>query len=234
MPPPASADPFRDPSTDRGADSPRGALASARTSNAPELPEADQPGEAGDLTQLLSAWGEGDAAAREELARRVYPELRKLAVARLRGERRDVTFQPTELVSELMLRLVGGATPNWRSRAHFYAIAARLLRQILIDHARHRGRAKRGAGSAPVSLEVVDASALRSGGAELDLIDLERALERLRGADPIAEELISLRFYGGVRIDEAAYLLGVGRSTAVRKFRAARAYLRKELGAPPS
>ncbi|MGE0639542.1 MAG: ECF-type sigma factor [Thermoanaerobaculia bacterium] len=192
--------------------------------------QEDQPAKpSGELTQLLIAWTGGSAEAREELVRRVYPELRRLAAARLRAERRNITLQPTELVSELVLRLVGESMPLWESRAHFFAIAARLLRQILVDHARHRNRHKRGSGEPPLSLSHVDVIAQPPGADGIDLLDLEQALERLRRADPMAEELIALRFYGGMPIEDAALVLGIGRSTAVRKFRAARAYMRQQM-----
>jgi RNA polymerase sigma factor (TIGR02999 family) len=180
----------------------------------------------GHVTQLLERWGGGDRAALDELTPLVLGELRQLAAAYLRRERPDHTLQPTALVNEAYLRLVGQRQGRWQGRHHFYGIAARLMRQILVEHARRHGAEKRGGGRVAVSLAHADELA---GSQEVDILDVHEALERLAAFDPQQARVVELRFFGGLSIEEAAEALGVGHATVEREWALARAWLRREL-----
>lgn len=184
---------------------------------------SDQPGH---ITQLLERWGGGDRSALDELTRLVDAELRQVAAAYLRRERPGHTLQTTALVNEAYLRLVGQRHGRWQGRKHFYGIAARLMRQVLVEHARRHGAEKRGGRRAAVTLgqaeEVV-------GAPEVDVIAVHEALERLAAFDPQQARIVELRFFGGLSIEEAAEALGVGHATVEREWGLARAWLRKEL-----
>jgi RNA polymerase sigma factor (TIGR02999 family) len=185
----------------------------------------------GKVTELLRAWRQGDRAAEADLLPLVYGELRARAARALGRERSDHTLQPTALVHEAYLRLVGQEQVDWQDRAHFFAIAAKLMRQILIDHARRHGSAKRGGGREPVSLEVVGEVAGQAPAA--DLLALDEALTRLARFDPAAAQVVELRYFGGLTVEETAGALGRSASTVVRQWRAARAWLWDELGGSP-
>lgn len=176
----------------------------------------------GSVTLLLERWGAGDEAALCELAPLVEGELRKLAAGYLRRERRGHTLQPTALVNEAYLRLVGRSPTRWQGRSHFYGIAARLMRQILVQHARRRRAEKRAA----VTLRGADDFAAAP---EVDVLAVHEALERLAAFDPQQARIVELRFFGGLSIEEAAAALGVGHATVERGWGLARAWLRKEL-----
>ena len=184
---------------------------------------SDQPGH---VTQLLERWGGGDQSALDELTPLVYAELRKLAAAYLRRERPDHTLQATALVNEAYLRLVGQKHGRWQGRKHFYGIAARLMRQVLVEHARKHRAEKRGGGRVAVTLGHADEV---SGTPEVDILAVHEALERLAAFDAQQARIVELRFFGGLSIDEAAEALGVGHATVEREWGLARAWLRKEL-----
>lgn len=182
-----------------------------------------QPGQ---VTQLLERWGAGDSTALDELAPLVYTELRKVAAAYLRRERPDHTLQATALVNEAYLRLVGQRHDRWQGRTHFYGIAARLMRQVLVEHARRHRAEKRGGGRVAVTLAHAD----EVGGApEVDVLAVHEALERLAAFDARQAEIVEMRFFGGLSIEETAEALGVGHATIEREWGLARAWLRKEL-----
>lgn len=179
------------------------------------------------VTALLRAWRSGDAGAGDDLLPLVYGELRRRAVRCLERERPDHTLQPTALVHEAYLRLVDQAQAGWQDRAHFFAIAARLMRQILVDHARRRFSAKRGGRQQPLAIEL--AGDLAAAAEAPDLIALDDALTALAAFDPEGARLIELRYFGGLSLDETAEALAVSRPTVVRRWRAVRAWLYGEL-----
>ena len=177
------------------------------------------------VTQLLMDWGKGDQAALERLLPLVQQELHRLASHYMRRERPGHTLQPTALINEAYLRLAGQQI-SWEGRAQFFGIAARLMRQILVDHARARRNAKRGGDLRQVSLAVAEGLPGRSG----DLLALDDALKSLAEAGPQQARVVELRYFGGLTVEETAELLGVSPSTVEREWRAARAWLRKEMG----
>jgi RNA polymerase sigma factor (TIGR02999 family) len=178
------------------------------------------------VTALLRAWGSGDREAGERLIPLVYQELRRQATRYLRHERRDHTLPATALVHEAYLRLVGEQAP-WSDRAHFFGVAARVMRQVLVDHARRHGAAKRGGGWTRVSLEGSGAVAPLAGERDLDLVVLDEGLVELAALDPGKARVVELRFFGGLSLEETAETLGVSASTVTREWRMARAWLRR-------
>lgn len=188
-----------------------------------------------EVTALLVAWEGGDPEALERLLPLVYDELRRIGERQLRGERGQ-TLQPTAVVHEAYLRLVDQSRANWQNRSQFYAVAARMMRRVLVDHARHRDRVKRGAGAPRISLDDgFDAVDTPAAPVDLvDLIDLNDALERLGQLDAEQARLVELRFFGGLTIEETAEVLGSSPATVKRDWASARAWLYRELhGAPP-
>ena len=183
------------------------------------------------VTALLQAWGRGDASALDALLPAVYGELHRQAEGYMRGQSPGHTLQATALVHEAYLRLVDQTKVDWRSRAHFFGVAAKAMRSILIDHARARRAAKRGAGSEPVTLEtfrdVPDTTP------PVDVLDLDEALQRLAQLDPGKAHLVELRYFGGLSIEEAAEALEVSPATLKRQWNTARAWLRRELSPQP-
>lgn len=178
------------------------------------------------VTQLLQQWAAGDTAALEQLTPLVYPELRRLAQGYLRRERGDVTLQPTELVHEAYLRLMSSRPPNCESRTHFYGIAALLMRQVLVDHAREFRAVKRGGGVKPLALDEPDVLALEQAD---NLLALHEALNGLARLDDRKSRAIELRFFGGLTVEEIGSVLNVSPSTVVRELRLAEAWLRREM-----
>jgi RNA polymerase sigma factor (TIGR02999 family) len=174
------------------------------------------------VTALLVRWSDGDVAARDALVPLVYDELRRVAQKNLAGQRSDHTLQATALVHEAYLRLVNRKTANWQGRTHFFALAAQMMRQILVDHARMRNTAKRGGGT--FTLLVEDAPA-GEGGVNLDLIGLDKAMKRLAALDPRQSQIVELRFFGGLSIEEAARVVDVSPATAKREWATARVWL---------
>ena len=182
----------------------------------------------GEITQLLANWSEGDEAALKKLLPLVYGELHRLANAYMRRERPDHTLQTTELVHEAYLRLVGQQGSHFQTRAHFFAVAARVMRNILVDHARGRRRAKRGDGLPGLPLGDV---AVMSDERADELVAVNTALDSLTAVDPRKGRVFELRYFGGMSIDEAAEALKVSPATVTRDWRMARAWLQRELGA---
>jgi RNA polymerase sigma factor (TIGR02999 family) len=178
----------------------------------------------GALTQLLIAWSQGDERALEQLAPLVYAELRKLAHRYMTRERAGHTLQTTALVHEAFLRLIGAPQESWQNRAHFYAIAAQMMRRILVDYARANSRAKRGGESTRIALEEVD-FLVSEPALDLDVIALDAALEKLAEIDPRRSRVVELRFFGGLSVEETAYVLQVAPDTIVRDWRVAKAWL---------
>lgn len=179
----------------------------------------------GDVSRLLIAWKAGDESALARLLPLVYDELHTLASKHLRGERPDHTLQPTALIHEAYLRLVG-ADVQWEGRVHFFAVAAQTMRRILVDHARARGRAKRGGGAQPITL---DEALAVSPEPTVDVVAIDEALERLSALDPRKARVVELHFFGGMTYDETAAALGVSAATVDRELRVAKAWLYREL-----
>ena len=179
-----------------------------------------------DVTQLLLAWSEGDHGALEQLMPLVYAELRRLAKRYMRNERAGHTLQTTALIHEAYLRLIDARHVRWQNRAHFFAIAARLMRQILVDFARERGYQKRGGGARKVSLE--EAPAIGQGRDEA-LVAVDEALSALAGIDIRKSHVVELRYFGGLSVEETAEALKVSPETVRRDWRLARSWLLRKL-----
>jgi RNA polymerase sigma factor (TIGR02999 family) len=181
----------------------------------------------GEVTRLLLAWGQGDDAARDRLLPIVYEELRRRAVSHLRHERRGHTLRPTEVVHEAYLRLCQ-QDAAWQNREQFFGVASRLMRRILVDHARARAAAKRGGGLRVALVEGVAAS----GPGEPDLLDLNAALDELAALDERQAHLVELRYFGGLSIEETASVLRLSPATVSRDWTAARTWLYRRLKRP--
>ena len=179
-----------------------------------------------EITQLLRGWRGGDDKALEALLPVVYKELRRLAHYQLRQERPDHTLQSAALVNEAYLRLVGINAPNWESRTHFFAIAAQLMRQILVDYARRHRAGKRGAGQGTLPL---DDAVLVAPGKGLDVVALDDALKALAEIDPRKAQVVELRFFGGLNSEETAEVLKVSAVTVARDWSTARAWLHRAM-----
>jgi RNA polymerase sigma-70 factor, ECF subfamily len=180
------------------------------------------------ITRLLSSASAGDRRATDELLPLVYDELRTLAAQHLAEERAGHTLQPTALAHEAYLRLLGPGGTTWENRAHFFGAAARAIRRILVDHARTRGREKRGGG---MEFEVLqEDSAKATERSDIDLLALDEAMERLALLDPQKALLVELRFFGGLTLKEVAAAMEISESTVVREWQFARVWLYRELG----
>ncbi len=179
-----------------------------------------------DVTRILQRIAGGDGAATDELFGLVYEELRALAGSFFRGQRPDHTLQPTALVHDAYVKMVGAADSRFRDRGHFFAVAARAMRQILINHARDRRAAKRGGGAGRVTL---DEAAVAGPTREVDLLELDDALARLENLDERQCRIVELRYFAGLSVEEAASVLGVSEPTVKRDWRMARAWLFQEL-----
>jgi RNA polymerase sigma factor (TIGR02999 family) len=179
-----------------------------------------------DVTRLLQDWRNGDKAALEKLTPLVYDELRRLANHYLRSERKDHTLQGTALVHEAYMKMVGYTDLEWQSRAHFFGVAARIMRQILIDHARKHKADRRGGGKQNLNLEEATVfSAERAS----DLVALDDALESLAAFDALKGRIIELRYFGGLSIEEISEVEAVSVSTVKRHMRMAEAWLHREM-----
>lgn len=177
------------------------------------------------VTQLLQDWREGEATAVDELVPLVYDELRRLAAARMRGERSDHTLQPTALVHEAFTRLVQADVP-WEDRGHFFSVAARMMRRILVDHARAKGRAKRGGEVAKVSLEELGSD---PAAAQPTVEALDQALEALASSDTRKARIVELHYFAGFTHAEIARTLELSPATVDRDLRFAKAWLKRQL-----
>lgn len=179
-----------------------------------------------DVTQLLLDWGNGDAEALERLLPLVHDDLRRRARRFLARERPGHTLQPTAVVNEAYLRLIDQNRVQWQNRAHFLAVAAQMMRRILVDHARTRRREKRGRGVAPVPLDDIDVAAREP---DLDVVALDDALEALARVDARQAAIVEQRYFGGMTIEETAQRLGISPATVKRDWEVARAWLYREL-----
>jgi RNA polymerase sigma factor (TIGR02999 family) len=180
------------------------------------------------ITQLLQQWHEGNSEALETLMPLVYNELKRLAGSYLRRERADHTLQSAALVNEAYLRLVDQTQTRWQNKAHFFGIAAQMMRRILADHARGHNAAKRGAGMPELELDEAIAQAQTR---SVDFLDLEEALQKLEKLDAQQGKIVELRFFSGLSIEDTANVLGISPATVKRDWAAARAWLFREIGA---
>ena len=178
------------------------------------------------VTELLRAWSDGDDDALEQLMPLVEAELRRLARAYMHGERREHTLQTTALMNEAFLRLTDARRVRWQDRAHFLGISARLMRRILVDHARHRGYQKRGGGAERVTLHE---GLVMAADPALDVVALDCALDALAKVDVRKSRTIELRFFGGLSVEETAEVLQVSPDTVKRDWRLAKLWLLREL-----
>ena len=180
-----------------------------------------------DASALLAEWGRGNRDALDQLLPLVYTELRRIAARQLRRERTEHTLQPTALVHEVYLKLVDQRQVDWHGRAHFFGVAARVMRRILVDHARRRAAAKRGDGLDHLPIDAVCEPVAPIA---VPILALDQVLQRLETLDPGLSTIVELRAFGGLTIEEAAHVLGVSPSTAKREWRTAKAWLVHELG----
>jgi RNA polymerase sigma factor (TIGR02999 family) len=188
----------------------------------------DQPAATrSDISRLLRQWSEGNRAAMEELLPLVYDELHRQAARYLRRERATHTLQTTALIHEAYLRLIDQRDVQWQSRTHFFAIAAQMMRRVLVDYARAKHREKRGRGDVCLPLEVAKLIADDKKG--VDLMALDEALTRLAAMDEQQARVVELRYFGGLSLEETAEALHVSRATVARDWDVAKAWLRREL-----
>jgi RNA polymerase sigma factor (TIGR02999 family) len=185
---------------------------------------AEPPPPAGEVTRLLQAWTQGDRGALESLIPLVYGDLHRMAERHLRGEKPGHTLQPTAIVNEAYMRLVGSEGGDWQNRAHFFAAAARSMRRILVDHARARNAKKRGGGTRTL-LDTAVMVVPRA----VDLIAVDDALEKLAALDPVQGRVVELRFFAGLTEAETAEALGISTATVHRKWLSAKAWLHRAL-----
>jgi len=178
------------------------------------------------VTELLVAWGRGDRSALDELVPIVHRELRRLARLQLRGERENHTLQTTALVNEAFVRLVDLHRIRWQDRTHFLSLSARLMRRILVDHARSRNYQKRGGGAVNVTLDEMLVGSVERGA---DLVALDDALDSLSRVDPRKCQVVELRFFGGLTVEETAEALDVSPETVLRDWRLAKVWLLREV-----
>jgi RNA polymerase sigma factor (TIGR02999 family) len=181
------------------------------------------------VTDLLARWSEGDVGARDALVPIVYDQLRRIARKCLLSQRSGHTLQPTALVHEAYLRIAKGSSLQWQNRAHFFAVAAQMMRQILVDHARRASAGKRGGGAITLSLNENDDVAAQAQN-NLDLIALDTAMKRLATLDERQSRIVELRFFGGLSIEETAHVMEISPATAKREWATARVWLHREIG----
>jgi RNA polymerase sigma factor (TIGR02999 family) len=179
------------------------------------------------VTKLLVNWSNGDKAALDEMLPLVYQELRRIAVNRLNRERTNHTLQPTALVNEAYIRLIDQKNVSWQNRAQFFGLAAEMMRRILVNHALHRQAAKRGGGALRVSLEVAVNSFEQK---DVNLVALDDALKSLAAIDPRKSQIVELKFFGGLTVEEIAEVFHVSSDTIERDWKMARAWLHLEIG----
>jgi RNA polymerase sigma factor (TIGR02999 family) len=179
-----------------------------------------------EVTQLLRDWSDGRVEARDELLELVYGPLRDMAARHLRGEREGHTLQPTALVNELYLKLADQRRVNWNDRAHFFGVAAQVMRRILVDHARRRKAERRGGDLIPVTISAALGVSVAE---QVDVLALDEALHALAAIFPQQAQIVELRFYGGLTIDETAAAVGISAATISREWTMARAWLRRAM-----
>jgi RNA polymerase sigma factor (TIGR02999 family) len=179
-----------------------------------------------DMTVLLKRASSGDREAQNELAPLVYATLKSKAEAMMRGEQRSVSVQATVLVNDAFMRLVDGAAVDWQSRTHFYATASRVMRRVLVDHARARSRLKRGGGAGTVQLDEALTVSVES---DNDILKLDEALTRLAEIDPEQAEMVTMRFFGGMSVQGVADALGRSKRSVEREWSMIKAWLRQEM-----
>jgi RNA polymerase sigma-70 factor (ECF subfamily) len=179
------------------------------------------------ITHLLNEWSDGDERALDRLTPLVYAELRQQAARYLRRERPGHSLQTTALINEAYLRLIDAKDVRWQSRAHFFAIAANLMRRILVDHARRRYAENRGGSQIQLTISDVDAAAKET---DVDVLAIDEALDRLAALDPQQAQIVELRFFSGLSVEETAAALGISPKTVKRDWSVARAWLRREIG----
>jgi RNA polymerase sigma factor (TIGR02999 family) len=184
------------------------------------------PNQADDITGLLVSWREGNRAALETLLPLIQRELNHIARRHLGREGKNQTMQPSSLVQEAFLRLLGRHDVEWQNRAHFFAIAARVMRQVLVDHARQRSRVKRGGEVVHIPLEL---AAVLSPEQVEEVVAVDLALQRLAAVDERKSKVLEMRLFGGLSLEETAEALGVAPNTVIRDWNFARAWLRREL-----
>jgi RNA polymerase sigma-70 factor, ECF subfamily len=181
---------------------------------------------AGEVTELLKDWGEGNESALNRLMPLVYEELRRIAHRQMAKERAGHTLQTTALVNEAYLRLMGASEVHWKDRAHFYALSAQLMRRILVDHARGHGRVKRGGAVRKLSL---DEACTVPAGPDNDILELDDALKALAIVDERKAKAVELRFFGGFSVEETAEMLNVSVSTIMNDWKFAKVWLLREM-----
>ena len=184
-----------------------------------------------DVTALLLAWRKGDKAAADKLVPAIYDELHRQAERAMRRENPEHTLQATALVNEAYLKLVDQSRVEWKNRAHFFGVAAQVMRRVLVDHARGKHADKRGGGVARVTLDDFNAGAPEDSAGGVDLLDLDDALEKLGALDADQARVVELRYFTGLSIEETAEAMGTSPATVKREWAVARAWLRRELGA---
>jgi RNA polymerase sigma-70 factor (ECF subfamily) len=180
-----------------------------------------------DITGLLVSWREGNRAALDALLPLIQRELTQIARRHLGRERQNHTMQPSSLVQEAFLRLLPSPDVEWQNRAHFFAIASKVMRHVLVDHARQRSRAKRGGAAAHIPMDV---AAVLSPDQVEEVVAIDLALQRLAAVDERKSQVLEMRFFGGLSVEETAEALGVAPNTVTRDWNFARAWLRRELG----
>jgi RNA polymerase sigma factor (TIGR02999 family) len=190
-----------------------------------QTPSGPRPGDP-TITDLLARWRAGDERALESLVPLVYAELRSLAHHYLRQERPDHTLQSTALVHEAYVRLVGHEPPTLQNRSHFFGVAARLMREILVEHARGQRAAKRGGGAPTIALDEIGEVARR---VDIDLLQLDDALTELARFDERQSRIVELRFFSGLSIDETSEVMGISPATVSREWTTARAWLYRQI-----
>ena len=186
-----------------------------------------------DVTQLLGRWRNGDASALERLTERIYDQLRSLADDALGKDWAAKSLQPTELVHEAYLRLFGAQSVDWNNRSHFFAVASRLMRQILVDRARNRNARKRGGNATKISIDADFFDFADPNKQSVDLVELDLALKELAEQGEELSRLVELRFFVGMTVDETAEILGVSSRTVKRDWQFAKAWLKRRLSATP-
>ena len=189
------------------------------------MSDADPPN---GVTELLHRWNQGDREAMDRLMPIVYDELRRLAAGYLKAERPGHTLQPTALVHEAYLRLVRQDRVEWQNRAHFFGIAARMMRRVLVDHARRRQAEKRDSGGFRLTIQIGEVLEVPR---DPELLELDQALGRLERLDADQARVVELRFFGGLTVEETATVLGISTATVKREWRTAKAFLRTEIAA---